>query len=616
MTMTTSSLRLALLLVCAAALALTSCNRHNVDGGGCLPACNAEDETLFEECVAFGGGPRPCRPGNRECCATSAGCLGPIGDQVVETSDVCGGDVVITLDFCVPPCAADPFARELWDECMSGIFPGCDAADDDCCAIAVGCHGSIAGVVIEVPGYCCDSDDRCASGDYCDPFLLECRRGDCVGCGDGRECVAGECACLNDSEEPVIQCGVGMLCGPEGFCVSANPCAGVACAADEACLPSESGDSGECFQVCGGSAAACAAGTYCDGFVCLPQTFLSCIDDSECRLDEWCDIEEGECLSCVAGLDLCDGADNDCDGSIDEDDDCFDDCGDGIVDPGEDCDGPESLRDTPCPISGFLGCNVDCTFDLFFCSVEICDNDLPDADGDLLADCDDEDCWSDPVCCTPTAEICNGEDDDCDYLTDEGCVPPPPEDCAAAGDEDGDGFADCLDSDCYGFPACCVPSGPEICGDSIDSDCDGSLVDDHREGQPCGDSVGVCVAGSYSCSPSGELLCGATTVTAEICDGLDNDCDDFVDEGPNPDRVCNRAAGGTYCGSIRSVCGSAGACILDSDGLDRCDDLNDCTFEYDCDEAARHCIRLLEPPTTLCSGEGMCSAVGECVFPG
>ena len=70
-------------------------------------------------------------------------------------------------------------------------------------------------------------------------------------------------------------------------------------------------------------------------------------------------------------------------------------CGNGAVDPGEDCDGAD-LGGKSCPDFGFdngdLTCTLECTVETTTCSgVEQC-QDAKDNDGDQLLDCDDQDC--------------------------------------------------------------------------------------------------------------------------------------------------------------------------------------------------------------------------------
>ncbi len=94
---------------------------------------------------------------------------------------------------------------------------------------------------------------------------------------------------------------------------------------------------------------------------------------------------------------------------------------------------------------------------------------------------------------------CNGIDDDCDGVIDNGLQ--------------------------------CAGCGPEICN-GRDDDCNG-LIDDGPMpgvGLPCGIDVGECHPGTIICS-NGHLVCsGNTNPTPEICDGKDNDCDGVIDD--------------------------------------------------------------------------------------
>jgi hypothetical protein len=69
----------------------------------------------------------------------------------------------------------------------------------------------------------------------------------------------------------------------------------------------------------------------------------------------------------------------------------------------------------------------------------------------------------------------------------------------------------------------------EVC-DGFDNDCNG-LTDEGIAGEPCDlvNNLGTCV-GISTCD-NGLLTCSGTAAVTEICDGLDNDCDGVTDAG-------------------------------------------------------------------------------------
>jgi hypothetical protein len=139
--------------------------------------------------------------------------------------------------------------------------------------------------------------------------------------------------------------------------------------------------------------------------------------------------------------------------------------------------------------------------------------------------------------CDPEPEVCDYTDNDCDGIVDNGCDGCTPEVCDGT-DNDCDGV---IDNGCP--PDECVPE-PEVC-DGTDNDCDGVIDNgcpdaECQDGdtQACGTDTGECQAGTQTCVGDRWGACeGGVGPQAEVCDGLDNDCDGIVDNGCPDDCV-------------------------------------------------------------------------------
>ena len=148
--------------------------------------------------------------------------------------------------------------------------------------------------------------------------------------------------------------------------------------------------------------------------------------------------------------------------------------------------------------------------------------------------------------------------------------------------------------------------GVEAC-DGLDNDCDDAVDEDFVElGQVC--SNGGCAEGLWICSADGSsVACDGPHPAADdtACDGADNDCDGQTDEDA-PDRDCPLQAG--ICAGTHETClGVEGWSACDygaayTEGVDdACDQQdNDCDGLTDEDAAL-----ILEPEEGVQAGDGL-----------
>ncbi|MBU1382068.1 SUMF1/EgtB/PvdO family nonheme iron enzyme [Myxococcota bacterium] len=486
-----------------------------------------------------------------------------------------------------------------WGSCSGAVTPQteiCDNVDNDCDGLTdEGLGSTTCGL-----GICHHTVQNCISGvpQTCDPFA-----------GAGPE----SCNNLDDDCDGQIDEGLTQACyeGPGatrmiGVCrdgvnicsagVWSTTCSGQILPGTETCNNLDDDCDGQIDEGLTQSCYSGPSGTAGNG-VCITGT-------QTCSAGNW-----GSCAGEVTpSPEVCNNADDDCNGLVDDMGSIS--CGLGICaktvpycisgtlqtcDPfaeavtetcngqDDDCDGQIDGISQAC-YAGTDGCTWNAGTGSYDCDgvcspgVQVC----PVGGSGIWGNCEGS--------ITPTNELCDGYDNDCDGLVDEDleeyCYPPG-SGVETGCIEQGDGTWICEGLCSVGVRQCSgaawttcqgvVTPVSEIC-DGEDNDCDGQIDEDiPGMGQPCG-GVGVCAPGTRQCI-NGVVVCdGGGDPQPGRCDGLDNNCNGLVDE---PDEIAEDPDVGAPCGDGEGVCEPG---------------------QYECIDGNLICVGAVEPTSEICNG--------------
>ncbi len=352
----------------------------------------------------------------------------------------------------------------------------------------------------------------------------------CAPCSSDLHCLGGQCD-LVDGQGPFC-----LTPCPQGAVGAAN------CPSGTTCSPGEDG------HVCRPDANSCTClpANYGKTRSCALPGAAACKGFRLCGPGGWTD-----CATPAKGPEICDGLDNDCDGKVDE----------GL---------PEGK---PCTVKNEHG---SCP------GSRVCKGNAG---------------WQ---CAgtAPAAEICNGADDDCDGDTDEPWQ--------VDGKYIGDAHCGVCNNDCSGLyanglgacdpdgfpPHCvlakcdkgwvpgtkgCVPKPPDPCAGPT-CPCTPALAGKQRVCSKTG-VAGTCEGVETCKPPAGWLGCTAKQPGAEVCNGIDDDCDGVVDDGVGDGKACAIKNDAGTCKGTLICAGSAGAwCDGKNPKVETCNGVDD-----DCD---------------------------------
>ena len=300
----------------------------------------------------------------------------------------------------------------------------------------------------------------------------------------------------------------------------------------------------------------------------ITNSYGTCTGTQTCRAGAWVD-----CTAKTPAEETCNNIDDDCDGLTDEglSRTCT------VTNSFGTCTGIET-----CSNGNWVGCTAKTP------TAEICNNIDDNCDGrvdeDLSRACSitngfgtcngTETCnagnWEGCNAKTPAAETCNNIDDDCDGLTDEGLS----QACSIT-----NAFGTCNGTETCsaGSWVGCNAKTPaaETCN-NIDDNCDGRVDEDLSQACSVTNAHGTCT-GTETCSAGNWVGCNAKTPVAETCNNIDDNCDGRVDEDLS--RACSITNGfGTCNGTETCNAGNWEGCNAKTPAAETCNNIDD-----DCD---------------------------------
>ena len=574
----------------------------------------------------------PCEPGTTRACAdapcpgTEQACLDGIWTDCEPPVEVCDGqdndcNGTVDDDFEVDvPCFAGTGACEVDGVTVCGAdrlsvvcgatpaAPGaetCNDIDDDCDGVADGApeEGALTQSCYEGPpetlgfGVCSAGLSVCVAGvqgqcaDQVLPGVETCNGldDDCDGLTDEAEdgqplqetCYSGP-----PGSEALGLCRAGLhVCGAGGVF---GPCQGEVVPGFEICDQADNDCNGAPDDVAGGCA--CEPGQSRNCYSGPPATE----GVGPCMAGRQTCVADGSTFGSCEGQRLpanetCDGLDNDCDGTADGD-----------------------IAGTGAPCAAGLGACLQI-------GVTLCD---PAAAAVVC----------DAVAGQASAELCDHIDNDCNGRVDDGL---------GLGDPCTGGIGACaapgvLGCGDVGEVSCLAPQSPpsdEVC-DGLDNDCNGADDDGFRVGEACTSGLGECAAGGFfACTLEGGVECTGVPGDPgeEVCDGLDNDCDGFVDNGdPGGGADCNFELPGNCAAGVTTCAGGAQTCRQivfaqpeTCDGTDEdCDGTIDngpggLVISQNCytGPAGTEGVGICQGGSSLCAGGAFGACMGE-ILPG